>query len=239
MEPSPKVPAPNAGDQMTAAWASLVSDAVNAGPMSQSRPGALSTPYGSAEPPSVASMLGSYRMPLPFDCRIIRKDGESVDTLFVWLPNNGANLVLLNGSPLPAAQGQSVGSASTAWVEVGDVTNGATRFVYLALHLDAGGVPDGWLIEDTGTAWDGTFPPKVALAVYNIASDAATPPLPGTDDHIASGRVGLVQHWRGSVALDGGYWLSGGDGSTCYGSEVRIGSAATGFVTISTYTATP
>ena len=202
MEPSPKVPTPRAGDAMTAEWAALVADAANAVPLSQSRPGSVSTPYGSAEPPSVVPMLGAFAMPLPFDCRIVRNAGESADTLYIWLPNNGADLVLWGGAPLPPAAGQSTGTASTGWVSVGTVTNGSARYVYLALHLGANGVPDGWKIEDTGTAWDGSFPPKVAVAVYNIAADQDPPPAPGTDNGIASGKIGLVQCHRGVVALD-------------------------------------
>lgn len=227
MEPSPKVPTPRVGDAMTAEWAALVADAANAVSLSQSRPGSVSTPYGSAEPPSVAPMLGAFAMPLPFDCRIVRNAGESADTLYIWLPNNGADLVLWGGVPLPPAAGQSVGTASTGWVSVGTVTNGSARYVYLALHLDANGNPDGWKVEDTGTAWDGSFPPKVALAVYNIAADQDTPPAPGTDNNIASGKVGLVQCHHGAAVAMGGYWVTGGDSSTCHGTSVRIDSAAT------------
>ena len=209
---SPAVQPPKVGDPITAKWASDLAAAVNSCANPADRVGEVSTPFGKASPAPGLPMLGSERMPQPFDVALFRDEGESADTLYIWLPDVASGeYVVFDGKPLGPAQGQSIGDADTAWVEVGAVTNAATRFVYLTFHTDANDEVDGWEIEETATAWNpqsgGTGaqnePPKVLLASYNIAADSPAPSA-GTDNKWSSGKHGLVQFRHGTIELGSG-----------------------------------
>lgn len=211
MEISPAVQSPRAGDPITAAWAADLAAAVNSAANPADRVGAVSSPFGKASPAPGLPILGTAKMPMPFDCAIFRAAGESEDSLYIWLPDGGAEYVVFDGKPLGPAQGQSIGDADTAWVEVGAVTNAATRYVYLKFHTDANDEVDGWEIEETGTAWNpqsgGTGlqqeTPKILLAAYNIAADSPVPSA-GTDNKWPSGKHGLVQYRHGTIEVGGG-----------------------------------
>lgn len=205
---SPAVPAPKPGDPITAKWASDLAAAVNSCANPAARVGEVSTPFGKASPAPGLPMLGASRMPQPFDVALFRDEGESADTLYIWLPDLGADYVVYKGKPLGAAPGQTIGDANTAWVEVGSVASGAAHYIYLVPHAASSGEVDGWEITDTATAWDaegggtGDELPHVLLAYYNIAADG-TVPAAGTDDKWPSGQNGLVQCRHGTIVLGG------------------------------------
>ena len=212
MDISPAIPTPRAGDPITAAWAAQIADAINSSANPPERDGAVLSPFGRAELTPLAKTGGTAKMPMPFDCVVMRPQGASSDKLYIWLPDVASGeYVVFDGKPLGPAQGQSIGDADSAWVEVGSVANAATRFVYLKFHTDANDEVDGWEIEDTGTAWNpqsgGTGaqsdPPKVLLASYNIAADSSAPSA-GTDNKWPSGKHGLVQFRHGTIELGGG-----------------------------------
>lgn len=212
MDISPAVQSPKSGDPITAAWAAQIADAINSSANPPERDGSVLSPFGRAELPPLAKTGGTAKMKMPFDCIIVRPQGASADKLYIWLPDVASGeYVVFDGKPLGPAQGQSIGDADTAWVEVGSVTNAATRFVYLKFHTDANDEVDGWEIEETGTAWNpqsgGTGaqnePPKVLLASYNIAADSPVPSA-GTDNKWPSGKHGLVQFRHGTIELGSG-----------------------------------
>ena len=212
MDISPAIPTPRAGDPITAAWAAQIADAINSSANPPERDGAILSPFGRAELTPLAKTGGTAKMPMPFDCVVMRPQGASADKLYIWLPDIASGeYVVFDGKPLGPAQGQSIGDSDSAWVEVGSVTNAATRFVYLTFHTDANDEVDGWEVEDTATAWNpqsgGTGaqnePPKVLLASYNIAADAPVPSA-GTDNKWPSGKHGLVQFRHGTIELGGG-----------------------------------
>jgi len=212
MDISPAVQSPKAGDPITAAWAAQIADAINSSANPPERDGSVLSPFGRAELPPLAKTGGTAKMPMPFDCIIVRPQGASADKLYIWLPDVASGeYVVFDGKPLGPAQGQNIGDADTAWVEVGAVTNAATRFVYLTFHTDANDEVDGWEIEETATAWNpqsgGTGaqnePPKVLLASYNIAADSPAPSA-GTDNKWSSGKHGLVQFRHGTIELGSG-----------------------------------
>ena len=212
MDISPAIPTPRAGDPITAAWAAQIADAINSSANPPERDGAILSPFGRAELTPLAKTGGTAKMPMPFDCVVMRPQGASSDKLYIWLPDIASGeYVVFDGKPLGPAQGQSIGDSDSAWVEVGSVTNAATRFVYLTFHTDANDEVDGWEVEDTATAWNpqsgGTGaqnePPKVLLASYNIAADAPVPSA-GTDNKWPSGKHGLVQFRHGTIELGGG-----------------------------------
>lgn len=211
MDASPALDSPRAGDPITADWAADLAAAVNSAANPADRVGSVSSPFGKASPAPGLPMLGSATMPQPFDCAVVRPSGSNADKLYIWLPDGGAEFVVYDGKPLGPASGQSIGDGDTAWVEVGSITNAATRYVYLKFHTDANGDVDGWKIEDTATAWTpqsgGTGaqndPPQILLAAYNIAADSNVP-QPGTDNKFPSGQHGLVQYRHGTVALGDG-----------------------------------
>jgi len=208
---SPAVPAPKPGDPITAKWASDLAAAVNSCANPADRVGEVSTPFGKASPAPGLPMLGAAaRMPQPFDVALFRDEGESADTLYIWLPDLGADYVVYKGKPLPAAPGQTIGDANTAWVEIGSIASGAAHYIYLVPHKSSGGTIDGWEIADTATAWSpsgggtgtGDEPPHVLLAYYNIAADGSVPAA-GTDDKFPSGQNGLVQCRHGTIVFGG------------------------------------
>lgn len=206
---SPAVPAPKPGDPITAKWASDLAAAVNSCANPADRVGDVSTPFGKASTAPGLPMLGAAaRMPQPFDVALFRDEGESADTLYIWLPDLGADYVVYKGKPLPAAPGQTIGDANTAWVEVGSVASGAAHYIYLVPHAASSGEVDGWEITDTATAWDadgggtGDELPHALLAYYNIAADSPVPSA-GTDNKFPSGQNGLVQCRHGTIALGG------------------------------------
>ncbi|MBQ1428079.1 MAG: hypothetical protein IIZ06_00275 [Kiritimatiellae bacterium] len=212
MEISPAVPAPRAGDPITAKWAADLAAAVNSAANPADRVGEVSTPFGKASPAPGIPMLGTSKMPMPFDCAIFRPEGESEDSIYIWLPDGGAEYVSYNCNPVGPASGQDVGDSDSAWVEIGSVENDETRYVYLKFHADADGNVDGWEIEDTDTPWnpqDGeggegeegcASPPQILIAAYNIAPDSQAPEA-GTDNKFPSGKSGLVQYHHGTIEV--------------------------------------
>ena len=204
---SPAVPAPKVGDPITAKWAADLAAAVNSCANPADSVGAVSSPFGKAALAPGMPMLGVARMPQPFDCAIFRAEGENSDSLYIWLPGIGADYVIYNGKPLGPKAGQSIGDNSTAWVELGAVTNDEAHYVYVLPHATAG-VVDGWEIVDSASAWDadsgtpGDELPHVLVAFYDIDSDQRVPSA-GTDNKFPSGKHGLVQCRHGTVNLGG------------------------------------
>jgi hypothetical protein len=209
MEISPAVPAPRAGDPITAKWAADLAAAVNSCANPSDRVGEVSTPFGKASPAPGLPMLGTATMPQPFDVALYRAPGASADKLYIWLPDLSADYVLYAGQPIPAAPGQTIGGSSTAWVEIGTVANGAAHYIYLVPHLDTNDEVDGWEITDAAAAWDpsgggtGDELPHVLLAYYNIAADSPVP-SPGDDNYFPSGQNGLVQCRHGTIEFGAG-----------------------------------
>lgn len=205
---SPAVQPPKVGDPITAKWAADLAAAVNSCANPADRVGEVSTPFGKASPAPGLPMLGASRMPQPFDVALFRDEGESADTLYIWLPDLGADYVVYKGKPLGAAPGQTIGDASTAWIEVGSIASGAAHYVYLVPHTASSGEVDGWEITDTATAWDaegggtGDELPHVLLAYYNVAADSPVPSA-GTDNKFPSGQNGLVQCRHGTIVFGG------------------------------------
>lgn len=208
---SPAVQTPKPGDPITAKWAADLAAAVNSCANPAEREGEISTPYGKASLAPGMPMLGTAKMPMPFDCAIFRPDGESADSIFIWLPDGGAEYVTYNCKPIGPAQGQDVGDSDTAWVEIGTVTNDEAHYVYLKFHADSDGNVDGWEIEDTDTPWspqdgegegegDCAPPPQILLAAYNISADS-TVPSAGDDNKFPSGQSGLVQYHHGTIEV--------------------------------------
>lgn len=210
MEISPAVPAPRAGDPITAKWAADLAAAVNSAANPAARVGEVSTPFGKASPAPGLPMLGASRMPMPFDCAIFRPEGESEDSIYIWLPDGGAEYVSYNCKPVGPADGQDIGDSDSAWIEIGSVTNDEAHYIYLKFQADSDGNVDGWEIEDTGTPWspqDGeggeveegcASPPQILIAAYNIASDSPAPEA-GTNNKFPSGKSGLVQYHHGTI----------------------------------------
>jgi hypothetical protein len=201
MDISPAVPTPRKGDPITAEWAAQVAAAANAVPHTPQAPGAFSSPYGSATPAPSLAMLGAWRMPLPFDCVLFNDSGST--KLCIFLPSGTAPYVYYCGKPIDPAQAQTVGDANSGWVELGSAAHGSAHYVYLKWHKDANDEVDGWQVEDTSapeSAGAGTPPYKFLLAWYNIPADGNAP-QPGADNKFASGRNGLVQAHRGTVAV--------------------------------------
>lgn len=207
---SPAVQPPKSGDPITAKWASDLSAAVNSCANPADRVGEVSTPYGKASPAPGRPMLGAAaRTPQPFDCILYRAEGDTEDDIYMWLPDLGAYYVVWQSRPLPAAAGQSLGTASNGWVKVCDVTLHAAGYIYLTVHANADGVVDGWRIVETGNPWvnnDGSANgnlPHVLMARYYIAADEEEPPEPGTNNNWPSGRRGLVQCRHGTIVFGG------------------------------------
>lgn len=205
MEISPAVPAPRAGDPITAKWAADLAAAVNSAANPADSVGAVSSPFGKASPAPGMPMLGTAKMPMPFDCAIFRPEGESSDSIFIWLPDGGAEYVTYNCKPIGPAEGQDVGDSDTAWVEIGTVTNDEAHYVYLKFHTDSDGSVDGWEIEDAATPWSPgeegcASPPQILVAAYNIAADS-TVPSAGDDNKFPSGQSGLVQYHHGTIEV--------------------------------------
>lgn len=194
MDISPAISAPAKGDPITAAWAAQVAAAVNSSASALRTPESVQTPFGTAEPPRVApALLGAQKFPQPFDCILFNDSGT--DKIEIFLPNGGSSYVWLGSVPLSPAGGQSVGNYVSGWVEVETAQN-SKRYIYLAIHKDAGGNADGWQIYPTGTpdtppAWAMPDAPMVLLAVYDRSAAHFAP----------NGTVGINQYRHGTVAL--------------------------------------
>ena len=193
MDISPAISTPAKGDPITAAWAAQVASAVNSSATALTGDESVQTPFGTAEPPRVPPALGKQTYPQPFDCIIYNDSGT--DKVAMFLPSGSPSYVWIGDSALSAAPGQSTGNASTAWVDVEAVQNSA-RYIYLAIHADANGDPDGWKLYPTGTAdsppsWAVEGAPMVLLAVYDTSAAHFAP----------SGKVGLNQYRHGSINI--------------------------------------
>lgn len=193
MDISPAISAPAKGDPITAAWAAQVAAAVDSSATALKGDESVQTPFGTAEPPRVPPALGAQKYPQPFDAVIYNDSGT--DKVAMFLPSGSPSYVWMGDSALSAAPGQSTGTASTAWVDVESVQNSA-RYIYLAVHADSNGDPDGWKLYPTGTpdtppSWAVEGAPLVLLAVYDTSAAHFAP----------SGKVGLNQYRHGSINL--------------------------------------
>lgn len=193
MDISPAISTPAKGDPITAAWAAQVAAAVNSAATALTGDESVQTPFGTAEPPRVHPALGAQKYPQPFDAIIYNDSGT--DKVAMFLPSGSPSYVWMGDSALSAAPGQNTGNANTAWVDVESVQNSA-RYIYLAVHADANGDPDGWKLYPTGTAdsppsWAVEGAPMVLLAVYDTSAAHFAP----------SGKVGLNQYRHGAINI--------------------------------------
>ena len=193
MDISPAIATPAKGDPITAAWAAQVAAAVNSSATALTGDESVQTPFGTAEPQRVPPALGAQKYPQPFDAVIYNDSGT--DKVAMFLPSGSPSYVWMGDSALSAAPGQSTGNGTTAWVDVESVSSG-TRYIYLAIHADSNGDPDGWKLYPTGTAdaapsWAVEGAPMVLLAVYNTSAASFAP----------SGKVGLNQYHHGSINI--------------------------------------
>lgn len=196
MDISPAVQSPAKGDPITAAWAAQVAAAVNSSATALKGDESVQTPFGTAEQPRVPPALGVQKYPQPFDCVIYNDSGT--DKVAMFLPSGSPSYVWIGSTPLSPAAGQSVGNATSGWADVETAQNSA-RYIYLAVHADGNGDPDGWKLYPTGTpdtppAWAVAGMPMVLLAVYDASAAHFAP----------SGKVGMNQYRHGSIAIGTG-----------------------------------
>ena len=192
--------APQRGDPITAAWASALTDAVNARGMSDPNANGTATPYGTMLPADVETTMeapGPHAM--PFDC-VVATDASGDARLYCALPNVGG-LVYLDGQDIGPDSSQTVGTAQNAFADLGLVVTGSARYIVLYFAQDANAGNDiKWKVavrtSSTARPSDAIVgAPVVLLALYNIAAEISGAASVAGDT--PSLKDGLVQFHRG------------------------------------------
>lgn len=144
---------------------------------------------------------------LPFTVRWSAKEAAWV----VWLPNL-SGLVLVDGTAATITGVTAAQNLPTGWYTI-DGASSASTSVYLVVTVTSSATTAA-LSTSAGSAATGS-------TVYNLL--AATMATDAT-----TGARSVKQFLASAVAIGGGsggaYWQTGGDSTTCNGSEIQIGS---------------
>ena len=126
---SPAVQPPKVGDPITAKWAADLAAAVNSAANPADSVGAVSSPFGKASPAPGMPMLGNYAAPMLFDCRL--GDVSGTDHVYCFLPAiNQYAYAGLFGELIRPASGQTRGTTTNPWVDLGAVTGDSWIVLY-------------------------------------------------------------------------------------------------------------